>query len=101
MIINSILHGFEGINSGQITIKISEHNKTVTINYEDNGIGMPNDKLPSLFEPFYTTKANNGGTGLGTHIIHSLVTDTLNGEISVRSDEGSGLHYTIMFNDMS
>lgn len=100
LIINSILHGFEGINRGKITIEASVHNKEVEINYRDNGLGVSQDDLASLFDPFFTTKSGKGGTGLGTHIIHNLVTDTLNGTISVDSKENEGLHYLITFKDM-
>jgi len=100
LIINSIEHGFEGINRGKINIEISEHNKEIKMQYADNGLGVPQEKLPSLFEPFYTTKAGKGGTGLGTHIIQSLVTDTLNGNITASSEENQGLSYQITFHDM-
>lgn len=76
------------------------HNKEVEINYRDNGLGVSQDDLASLFDPFFTTKSGKGGTGLGTHIIHNLVTDTLNGTISVDSKENEGLHYLITFKDM-
>lgn len=100
LIINSIIHGFEGINRGKINIKVEMHNDEVQITYEDNGLGIPKESLPSLFEPFFTTKSGKGGTGLGTHIVHSLVSDTLNGTIVASSEENQGLSYLITFNDM-
>jgi signal transduction histidine kinase len=100
LIINSILHGFDAIESGTITINAELKGERLYLHYQDNGIGVPQDKLSQLFDPFYTTKSGDGGTGLGTHIINELVTDTLNGKIVAHSDVGQGLSYDIEFNDM-
>ncbi len=100
LIINSILHGFDGIESGIITISAQLKGERLHLHYQDNGVGVPKNKLPQIFDPFYTTKAGNGGTGLGTHIINELVTDTLNGTIVATSNTGQGLSYDIEFNDM-
>ena len=100
LIINSILHAFEGTDSGLITIDINMHRDKLQIHYQDNGVGVPLEKLPKLFDPFYTTKGNSGGSGLGTHIIYTLVTDTLNGTIEVDSPPNQGLTYDIEFNNM-
>jgi signal transduction histidine kinase len=100
LIINSILHGFDGIESGIITISAHLKGERLYLHYQDNGVGVPQNKLPQIFDPFYTTKAGNGGTGLGTHIINELVTDTLNGTIVAISNAGEGLSYDIEFNDM-
>ncbi|MFD2164676.1 sensor histidine kinase [Thalassotalea euphylliae] len=100
LIINSIIHGFENMNRGEIRIDISYQNDMVRLRYHDNGKGVPKDALPKLFDPFYTTKASDGGSGLGTHIIHSLVTDTLGGKIDVISDVGQGITFDIEFANM-
>ncbi|OKY25955.1 HAMP domain-containing sensor histidine kinase [Thalassotalea sp. PP2-459] len=100
LIINSIIHGFDGINRGEINIDVHMNNKDVEIIYQDNGVGVPETQLPLLFDPFFTTKAGKGGTGLGTHIVHNLVTDTLNGTIHAESQKGHGLTFTINFTDM-
>jgi signal transduction histidine kinase len=100
LIINSILHGFDGIESGIITIGAELKGQRLHLHYQDNGVGIPHNKLSQLFEPFYTTKDGEGGTGLGTHIVNELVTDTLNGTIVAHSDDGQGLSYDIEFDDM-
>ncbi|GLX79332.1 hypothetical protein tinsulaeT_26720 [Thalassotalea insulae] len=100
LIVNSLIHGFSGIEQGKIDIKVAIQGSQVQINYQDNGVGMPEQDIPKLFDPFFTTKAGKGGTGLGTHIINNLVSDTLNGEISASSPSGQGLSYLITFNDM-
>ncbi|NQZ21208.1 MAG: sensor histidine kinase [Colwellia sp.] len=100
LIINSLLHGFEGISHGVITITADLKADRLHLHYHDNGVGVPESKLSLLFDPFYTTKSGTGGTGLGTHIINELVTDTLNGSITAHSKEGQGLSYNIEFDDM-
>jgi len=100
LIINSIIHGFEGITHGVIEIKVHLEQQNLHINYQDNGRGVTSAALSKLFDPFYTTKADQGGTGLGTHIINNLVLDTLNGTIDASSEEGKGLSYLIIIPDM-
>ncbi|NQY64219.1 MAG: HAMP domain-containing histidine kinase [Alteromonadaceae bacterium] len=100
LIINSLIHGFEDMIEGDITIDITMLEERLHIHYQDNGHGVEPEQLARLFEPFYTTKAAQGGTGLGTHIIYNLVTDTLNGTITANSESGNGLHYDIEFDSM-
>lgn len=100
LIINSIIHGFENINRGEITINISLHQQNLHLDYKDNGHGLTKEGKDKLFIPFYTTKGDQGGSGLGTHIIHNLIIDTLNGSIEVKNDDERGLSYHIEFPDM-
>jgi signal transduction histidine kinase len=100
LIINSIIHGLDSIESGTITINVKLKGERLYLHYHDSGCGVPQNKLSQLFDPFYTTKSGDGGTGLGTHIINELVTDTLNGQIVAHSDIGQGLSYDIEFDDM-
>ena len=100
LIVNSIIHGFEGINRGVISINVEMLSDEIHIQYSDTGVGIARDKLDNLFDPFYTTKSDKGGTGLGTHIIYNLVTDTLNGTIEASCEPGQGLCYNIYFKDM-
>jgi len=100
LIINSITHGFENINQGEIDISVKYQDDKLNINYKDNGHGLNKEALTKLFEAFYTTKANEGGTGLGTHIINNLVVDTLNGTITASSEIDQGLSYHIELPDM-
>ena len=63
--------------------------------YHDNGNGIPAAALGKIFEPFYTTKRNQGGSGLGLNIIQHLVTHRLQGAISCESTEGEGVTFYI------
>ncbi len=100
LIVNSITHGFEHIDNGKITIDVAFHHNWLIIDYADNGQGISEEARKQLFDAFYTTKSNKGGTGLGTHIIKNLVIDTLNGTITAHSELGKGLSYHIELPDM-
>lgn len=100
LIINSIIHGFEKINRGEITIDVEFHHNKLRIDYKDNGHGLSQEASENLFNAFYTTKSDKGGTGLGTHIVKNLVVDTLNGSITAHSEEEQGLSYHIELPDM-
>jgi len=97
LIMNSLIHGLEGITLGEIHIIITEENDLVNIIFKDNGKGVESGQLVKLFDPFFTTKRDQGGSGLGTHIVFNLVKQTLSGEIEVSSSLGEGLIYHISF----
>lgn len=100
LVINSIIHGFENINRGEITIDIKLYHNKLLIDYKDNGHGLSQEANENLFNAFYTTKSHKGGSGLGTHIVKNLVVDTLNGSITAHSEVEQGLSYHIELPDM-
>jgi signal transduction histidine kinase len=97
LILNSVNHGFVEGAEGKILIEAFEKNGSVVIRYRDNGIGINDEGLKLLFEPFYTTKRGEGGSGLGTHLVYNLVTRAIKGKITVKSQVGKGLAYLIKF----
>lgn len=98
LIMNSIIHGFEDIEEGQIDIcaELMSGNKLKLI-YRDDGKGIPPDIRKRIFDPFVTTKRGQGGSGLGMHLVYNLVTQALNGSISLTSEEGHGVEFVIVF----
>lgn len=101
LVLNSIHHGFEDSEDGNaIDVNVSEkHNKLVIV-YKDNGSGISEEVKQHIFEPFYTTKRNNGGTGLGMHIVYNMVTQGLGGEIEIGSPtRGAEFKLTIPLGD--
>lgn len=95
LIMNSIIHGFEGIEHGVITIEVKQSEGSLTLIYSDNGKGMSHDQLARIYEPFYTTKRNTGGSGLGMNIVYNLVTRALGGTIFVSSEQNKGTMFII------
>jgi signal transduction histidine kinase len=95
MIMNSLIHGFEDKPKGAIKLEISEQDNNLIINYSDDGIGLDEATLKRHFDAFFTTRRGKGGSGLGTHIMYNLVTQTLGGGIEAFSQPGKGLQYKI------
>jgi signal transduction histidine kinase len=60
----------------------------------DTGIGIPIADQSRIFEPFYTTRGNSGGTGLGLSVTYGIVTDH-GGQIEVESQPGMGAKFTV------
>jgi signal transduction histidine kinase len=93
--VNSLIHGFENTDQGEIVIDISRENDTVVLKYSDNGKGIEKDHLAKIFDPFFTTKRGKGGSGIGMNIVYKLVTQKLNGHIKCASTPGIGTLFTI------
>jgi signal transduction histidine kinase len=74
--------------AGEISITTMLDDESIVVEIEDNGIGIPEEALGKLFEPFYTTKPPGQGTGLGLAISHSTV-KRHRGTIEVESVPGS------------
>jgi signal transduction histidine kinase len=103
LINNAILHAFPK----DATVVIPPGARRIIINAQsmdaqglrlqvrDNGAGIPAAALGRIFDPFYTSKLGQGGSGLGLHIVHNIVTDVLAGSLSVESDVGVGTTFTI------
>lgn len=65
--------------------------------YKDDGKGIPKENLPKIFDPFFTTNRHDGGTGLGLNIIYNIITHTLNGTVTCKSEEDYGVEFNINF----
>ena len=94
-IMNSLIHGFEHKEQGQINIEVAQKGERLTMCYRDDGQGIPAEGMQKIFEPFYTTKRDQGGSGLGLNIIHNLVTHQLGGSIVCQSIPGKGTTFQI------
>lgn len=77
---------------GKLVLSVSHVEEEIVISVTDSGMGIPEEDLPKIFEPYFTTKEN--GTGLGLTIVFKIVKEH-RGEISVRSRPGQGSTFTI------
>jgi signal transduction histidine kinase len=83
-------------NGGSITLKGEETSDSISVSMSDTGIGIPEEKIPSIFEKFYQgeTSHSDEGNGLGLALVKRII-DVLNGEISVKSQLNKGTTFSI------
>jgi signal transduction histidine kinase/RNAse (barnase) inhibitor barstar len=81
-------------DKGEIRITTRHIDEYVEIEICDNGVGIPEEVLPRIFDPFYTTKPVGKGTGLGLSVSYGIIRKH-HGEISVRSRKNEGTCFTI------
>jgi signal transduction histidine kinase len=97
LFLNAANHAFADGRAGAITISArSRGNDDVEIIFTDNGAGMTPDVQRQAFDPFFTTRRNEGGTGLGLHIVYNLVTQQLGGRMMLDSRLGQGTTFRII-----
>ncbi|MFH1924770.1 MAG: ATP-binding protein [Planctomycetota bacterium] len=70
---------------------------SVAVEVTDTGVGIPRAQLERIFEPFYTTRGDAGGTGLGLGLCRMLISE-MGGRIEVRSVPGQGTTFTVVLN---
>ena len=90
LVLNSV-HAFPDGETGTITFKARafDHDH-VEIVLSDDGCGMSPQIRRQAFDPFFTTRRHEGATGLGLHIVHSMVVDRLEGRLTLASEPGAG-----------
>ncbi|MGD1909514.1 MAG: AAA family ATPase [Rivularia sp. (in: cyanobacteria)] len=92
---NSLNHAYQPGEKGQIHFQISQQHDEISMEYSDDGCGIPPNNLSKIFEPFFTTARSQGGTGLGLHIVYNLITQKLQGQIDVKSEVNLGTIFII------
>src|SRR5436853_3480116 len=97
LFLNAANHAFADGRSGTISISARPRgNDDVEIIFADNGAGMTPDVQRQAFDPFFTTRRNEGGTGLGLLIVYNLVTQQLGGRMMLESRLGQGTTFRII-----
>lgn len=82
---STVTISFEALDGGSAVMRV-----------QDTGSGIPEDVLPRIFEPMFTTKPVGQGTGLGLSIIHDIITGHFGGDIQVQTS-GAGTCFTVTF----
>ncbi len=89
-------------NGGEVRIDIEHTGRDIVINVSDQGLGMPKEQLPFIFDKFFrvdsSTTSSIEGTGLGLSIAGQIV-ELHNGTIRVESTEGKGSNFSIVLPD--
>ena len=95
VIVNIGLNAIQSIpESGHIQIKSSENESGIAISITDDGEGIDEDNIRKIFDPFYTTKGVNEGTGLGLSVTYALI-EQMEGSIKVSSSKNQGSCFSI------
>ena len=85
-IIDNAIDALDG--TGRIVIRTLPDDDHIVVEIEDNGSGIPADALPRIFEPFFTSKPQGQGTGLGLDTVWRIVTKEHAGTITAVSEPG-------------
>jgi two-component system NtrC family sensor kinase len=88
------LDAMAGQPHGVLTVGIQPNEQTVRLIVRDSGPGVPEDKLDTIFQPFFTTKLHHGGTGLGLSISHDIIARH-GGTLRVASTPGEGACFVV------
>lgn len=92
---NSLVHGFEGRKGGHVHIRAQRQDERVLLTYTDDGKGIPAEYRSKIYDPFFTTRLGQGGSGLGLYIVQTLVTGVLGGTITLQGEPGAGTLFQI------
>ena len=86
--LNILINAMQGMPGGGIIyVKVSAGDSAVTIEFEDEGEGIPEDLMEKIWDPFFTTKAK--GTGLGLGIVRNII-ESHDGTVSIGNKPNSG-----------
>jgi signal transduction histidine kinase len=96
LIENAVTHAFADGQSGTMRIEVLPPQRgSLEIRFSDDGSGMSEDVRSKAFEPFFTTRRDQGGSGLGLHLVHNLITGLMGGDIALGSAEGRGTQFIL------
>lgn len=97
LFLNAVAHAFPDGKGGAVDIVVRRVGAdSVRILFSDDGCGMSPDVRRKAFDPFFTTRRDQGGTGLGLHIVYSIVTSRLGGRVELDSGSGQGTRIHIV-----
>ena len=99
VILNLLINAVHAIKTsekeGVIRVCTYEKEDSVILEVEDNGVGIPEENLLKIFDPFYTTKKVGEGTGLGLSIAYDIIVNKHKGKINVKSQVGQGTTFCL------
>jgi len=97
LVINSAVHAYPDDARGSVHIAAQASGKhNVEVLFSDDGCGMSPEVKRQVFDPFFTTRRDQGSTGLGLHIVHNIVTNRLGGRINLETRPGAGTKIRII-----
>ncbi len=97
LIQNALVHAFDGRDAGTVRVLARQVQDRVEMVVQDDGHGMEPHVLGRIFEPFYTTRLGQGGSGLGLSVSLNIVTELLGGTMVAESQPGKGSRFLLQF----
>ena len=76
---------------GKIYITITQDSAHTQLTISDNGGGIPSEVLPKIFDPYFTTKSNDNGTGIGLYMSSLIIKENMNAQLLVSNNQEGAL----------
>jgi signal transduction histidine kinase len=92
--LNALIHAFDENMEGIVKFTAHRNEEEIVLEVSDNGKGIPKENIQKVFKPFFTTRQGKGGSGIGMHIVQSVITEKLGGKIEVNSEVNKGTTLT-------
>jgi len=93
LLMNALIHG--GRPDLLLSLAVQQQGDGLRYVFEDNGVGVTAELRSRMLEPFFTTRRGEGGSGLGLHIVYTLV-QRLGGSLTLESEPGQGLRVSLL-----
>jgi signal transduction histidine kinase len=99
LVVNGCVHAYPETGGSaldrRVELSARYDDAALVIEVKDRGRGMMPEEVAHVFEPFYTTRRGQGGTGLGMHVVHQLVRERFDGTIGLDTAPGAGTRWTV------
>jgi signal transduction histidine kinase len=96
LILNLLLNAAAALpGGGEVRVEVDREGSALRIRVSDDGVGIPPEIRPRIFEPFFTSRPDGQGTGLGLWVVDQIVREH-RGEIRVESAPGAGTRFSVL-----
>jgi len=97
VLINLINNAIDSVdeNDGKVILKLNSDSKHLEIHIEDNGSGIDSELAEKIFQPYFSTKFSNQGTGMGLYVSKLMIETNMNGKLSFQKNKDRGTTFTI------
>ncbi|MFV3127722.1 ATP-binding protein [Niveispirillum sp. KHB5.9] len=98
LLVNAVTHAFPDGRQGRVEVDLrADAGGWVELRIQDDGCGIDREQLDRVFEPFFTTRRERGGSGLGLYLAYNQVSQKLGGTLTVESAAGRGTCFLARF----